>query len=261
VWLPSPAYMRRPLLHSCCAPPCIHAALMLHSSSLYSCCAPPHCTHAALMLHSSSLYSCCALPHGIFLLRSCCTPPHCAHAALMLRSSSLHSCCVHAALSLTVLMLYSSSLHSCCVHASLLTAFMLHSDAQVPAIPSWQLVPCALAVHGALRLAAWGFWQETRQHKEVLGEDDGATPPPPPRARHLFAARGAGSSCGPVSPCAAEATEEVPCWGKKVLVFYPHKTSCSKLKRPSALQALSHSGGLGGLRQLDSVICTHSSTP
>jgi hypothetical protein len=33
--------------------------------------------------------------------------------------------------------------------------------------------------HGALRQAAWVFWKETRQHKEVLGEDDGAPGPLP----------------------------------------------------------------------------------
>jgi hypothetical protein len=39
--------------------------------------------------------------------------------------------------------------------------------------------------HGALRQAARAFWQETRQHKAVLGEDDDAQPvhSPPPRAR------------------------------------------------------------------------------
>jgi hypothetical protein len=33
--------------------------------------------------------------------------------------------------------------------------------------------------HGALRQAAWVFWRETRQHKEVLGEDEGAPGPLP----------------------------------------------------------------------------------
>jgi hypothetical protein len=33
--------------------------------------------------------------------------------------------------------------------------------------------------HGALRQAAWVFWQETRQHKEVLGEDEDAPGPLP----------------------------------------------------------------------------------
>jgi hypothetical protein len=31
----------------------------------------------------------------------------------------------------------------------------------------------------ALRRAAWEFWQDTRQHKEVLGETDVSTTPLP----------------------------------------------------------------------------------
>jgi hypothetical protein len=69
--------------------------------------------------------------------------------------------------------------------------------------------------HGALRQAAWIFWQEARQHKEVLGEDEDAPGPlPTPTGPTLgawpeFAARAAGSSCGPVSSCVAKATEVV----------------------------------------------------
>jgi hypothetical protein len=54
-----------------------------------------------------------------------------------------------------------------------------HSDEGAP-IPSW----CAAPAYGALRLAAmaaWVFWQDTRQHKEGLGgAEDEATPLPNP---------------------------------------------------------------------------------
>jgi hypothetical protein len=68
--------------------------------------------------------------------------------------------------------------------------------------------------HGTLRQAAWVFWQETRQHKEVLGKDEDAptrTAPHPhgPDAWPEFAARAAGNGCGPVSSCVTKATEVV----------------------------------------------------
>jgi hypothetical protein len=43
----------------------------------------------------------------------------------------------------------------------------IHSDEGAPD-PGW------CPAHGALRRAAWEFWQGTRQHKEVLGETDDA---------------------------------------------------------------------------------------
>jgi hypothetical protein len=54
--------------------------------------------------------------------------------------------------------------------------------------------------HGALWQAAWVFWQETRQHKEILGDDDDATNP-----LHTPT----GPKLGPVSSCVAKATQVV----------------------------------------------------
>jgi hypothetical protein len=55
----------------------------------------------------------------------------------------------------------------------------IHSDEGAPD-PGW------CPAHGALRRAAWEFWQGTRQHKEVLGEtDDVATPLPNPPGQTL----------------------------------------------------------------------------
>ena len=55
----------------------------------------------------------------------------------------------------------------------------IHSDEGAPD-PGW------CPAHGALRRAAWEFWQGTRQHKEVLGEtDETATPLPNPTGQTL----------------------------------------------------------------------------
>ena len=55
----------------------------------------------------------------------------------------------------------------------------MHSDEGAPD-PGW------CPAHVALRRAAWEFWQDTRQHKEVLGETDvPATPLPNPTGQTL----------------------------------------------------------------------------